>query len=247
MNPKHKEIKKRIDERELDINGMESFFSALLKGFLSDISDKIVIRGETVPHIVMNTGDDTMFIAYKGHDQSLEPLENTNEDYIYNKIPRAVVTFSSLTLLTDQLTAPNTRGTFNLECDGELYGCSAEFRRMPVQTTVSVKYIFDSFEDSLMCSQQIITNLAFINNFTITYMGQTVNSTYTVPDSVETESTIEFEGLTTETKNRIISIDYLLETNLPVFNRRTVIMSSEMIANPVARITIPIPEKEEQI
>ena len=229
-----KELKKRIESRELDINNVEHFLSALYKGFLWDINKNLSIRGEKIPHIVVNTGDDTMYLNVKGQDHSKEPIEVTNEDYVYTMIPRAAVQFNGVSMQTDQLTAPYTRGQFTLQTEEAAYGLTAEFRRMPIKNTVSVKYILDNFEDLLECTQQLITNLAFIKDFTITYMGQTINCTYKVPDTVDREVMLEFDGVTTDAKTRTIELEYEIETNIPIFDSRTVIFNGELIANPTA-------------
>lgn len=229
-----KELKKRIESGELDINNVENFLSALYKGFLWDINQHLSIRGERLPHIVVNTGDATMYLNVKGQDNSKEPLEVTNEDYVYSMVPRATVQFSGVSMQTDQLTAPYTRGRFTLQTEEATYGLTAEFRRMPIKNTVSVKYRLDNFEDLLECTQQLITNLAFIKDFTITYMGHTINCTYKVPDTVDREIMLEFDGVTTDAKVRTIELEYEIETNIPIFNNRTVIFDGEIIANPVA-------------
>jgi len=238
-----KELREKIIRGEIDINNQENYFKALYRGFIHDINQKIKIRKCEIPHIVLNTGDDTMFLEVKGQDHSKEPLEVVNEDYVYNQIPRAMVQFNGINLLTDQLSSPYMRGKFQLPYKDFLYGITAEFRRMPIRCEAGVKYYFDSFSDLMEASQSIITNLAFINDYTISYMGETIFCTYKLPDSVDGQLNLEFDGVTTDSKNRTIEITYEIESNLPVYMPRTVIFEDNFIRGGKEKSYIHIDEK----
>ena len=233
---KTKEILEKILRGEILVNNQELFFNALFKGFLFDIRSKVIVRGKEVPHIVLNTGDDTMFLEVKGQDFSIEPQEVSNENYVYNKVPRANVQFNGVNILTDQLTSPFTRGDFTLVHDGQAYGATAEFRRFPIKVDATVKYYFDNFTDVMEATQSIISSLCFINDFTISYMGQTITSTYHCPDSIDNNLMLEFDGITTDSKNRTIEMTYEIESNLPVFMPRTVILASDYITTSSAAL-----------
>lgn len=224
-----KELREKIIRGEIDINNQENFFKALYRGFLYDINQKIKIRKCEIPHFVLNTGDDIMFLAVKGQDHSKEPLDTVNEDYVYNQIPRAMVQFNGINILTDQLSSPYMRGKFRLLYKDYQYGITAEFRRMPIKCEASVKYYFDNFSDLMEASQSLITNLAFINNYTISYMGESVFCTYKLPDSIDNQLNLEFDGVSTDSKNRTIEISYEIESNLPVYMPKTVIFEDNYI------------------
>lgn len=228
-------IKKKIQNREIDINNSQNFFSTLIKGFMWDINQHLKIRGELIPHIIVNTGDDTMYLNVKGYNKALEPKEVTNEDYVYSMVPRATIQVNGIDMQVDQLTTPYSKGQFNLEIPEGVFGMTGEFRRMPIKMTIAVKYILDNFADLLECSQQIITNLAFIKDFTISYLGQTINCTYKVPEAVNGETQLEFDGITTDAKTRTIDLEYEVESNLPIYNEKTVIFNDEMIAYPIGK------------
>ena len=130
---------------------------------------------------------------------------------------------------TDQLTSPYTRGKFSLPYKDLIYGVTAEFKRMPVKCEAAVKYYFDNFSDLLDATQALITTLAFINDYNISYMGQTIFCTYTLPDSVDRQLQLEFDGITTDSKNRTIELNFELESNIPVYMPRTVIFEDNFI------------------
>lgn len=217
---------KAIHEGAVDINNQASFFAKVIKGFLSDMRERINIRGEAIPYVILNTGDDRMWLEYKGQDMSIEPLEVSNENGIYNAVPRCNVDMSNIEILEDQLTNPHIRGTFDLEHEDELFSIDAEFRRMPVKISVSLTYIIGSFTDMLEATQKIISSLAFLHTYQIEYMGQSICSGYRIPSSINGEKNIQFDGGTTENKHRLIRLDVEIESNLPVFEGRTAIVNN---------------------
>jgi hypothetical protein len=87
----------------------------------------------------------------------------------------------------------------------------------------------DSFTDLLSITQHIISKMLFIRTFKFDYLGQTIQASYKVPTSYQGEKNITFDGGTTESKLRTISLDLDVESNFPVFNERTVIENSNFI------------------
>ena len=172
----------------------------------------------------------------KGVDQSKEPLQQTNEDFVYNRIPRCIVTPAGINIQTDQLTSPYTNGLFQYQDEDSLFNFNATYRRLPIEMGVSLKYYFNSFTDTLSCCQQICSKLAFIKNFKIVYLGQTIHCTYNIPNSVNPEMNMQFDGLTTDSKYRSIGLDITVDTNLPIIQNRTItpadcIIDSKMSVN----------------
>lgn len=225
------EINKKIANGEISINNTERFFSIVIKGLLYHLQKDLVISGKQIRHIILNTGDDALYLEVKGQDHSLEPLEITNENSIYNSIPRCMVVPGGVEILTDQLTNPHTRGNFEFEYDDSLYSGNAEFRRMPVKISVSLKYYVSSYTDLLNLSQQITTKWMFIRNFNVDYMGNMVSCTYNIPPSLQGEYNMEFDEATTDNRYRTLSLDLEVETNLPVYNEKTAVMSDQMIGD----------------
>lgn len=225
-----KDIRKKIIRGEIDVNSVENFFLKLIKGLMSDLVDSIKVRGKSVPHLIVNTGDDTMYLEQKGQDISIEPTEVSNEKYIYNYIPRGVMTPGGMDILTDQLTSPYTRGQFQFEYGGNLCTFTAEFRRMPLKMQVGVKYYLDSFTDTLEVMQYIVTHVNFIRNYQIVYMGQSIPCSYRFPDNLEEQFNAEFDGLSKDSKYKTVEIQLEIESNIPVFYNRTAIESDLTIS-----------------
>lgn len=229
MTEEVKELKEKLQKREIEVNGQELFFRSLLKALMYDLNSNLKIRGEYIPHMIINTGDDQMYLAVKGQDMSIEPFEVSNENFTYNKVPRCMVQPGGVNLLLDQLTNPYTRGYFSIEYNDNLYTFTAEFRRMPVKMSVNLKYILSTFTDALDVIQQCITHLSIIRNFTFSYMGQKIMCSYQMSESYDTEYQAEFDGLSSGDKNKTIEFEIEVETNIPIYSEKTVMAADEYV------------------
>ena len=235
----------RIRNGVLDINVQELFFSVLIKGLLYKLNTEIKIRDIYVPHMIMHTGDDKMWIAAKGYNASIEPLKISNEQNIYSIIPKCTVNPSSLDLDTGQLTSPYSFGSLQFCAEDEdvkgVYTFTGEFRRMPVKIGVELKYYTDSYTDMLELIQSVITNLSFIRTFDIMYMGQKIKCSYKIPDSFGEEHTMDIDGAMTDGKNHSLTLSLEVESCIPVFNPKT-IMPSNIITKTVLNTHLSIDE-----
>ena len=93
-------VANKIRNGVLDINVQELFFSILIKGLLYKLNNEIKIRDIYVPHFIMHTGDDRMWIEAKGYDASIEPLKISNEQAVYSIIPKCfVIIFAGIIVL----------------------------------------------------------------------------------------------------------------------------------------------------
>lgn len=223
------DIVRKIRKGELDPNDQVLFFSVVIKGLLRSLEDEISIRQIPVPHYILHTGDDTMFLQHKGENNAIEPGQISNEDYIYSQIPRCMVNLGNLDLLPDQLTNPYTYGDLQLDYDGSLWALAGEFRRMPIQLNVDLKYYVNSFRDMLDLIQRISTKMVFIKTFYITYMGQVIQCSYKVPYSFSDEHMMDLDGSTQDNKYQQLSLSLEIETNMPIWESRTIIASDNYI------------------
>ena len=223
------EITNKILKGEIDVNNQDLFIRSLFRALVFQLNSKIALRNKKIPHFVLNTGDDIMYLEVKGQDQSKEPKEQINEDYVYNSVPRCIVNLSDIEVLEDQITNPYTRGNFELEYEDNLIGITAEFRRLPLKLNVPLKYYLDNFTDVLDVTQKIMTKMLFIQTFKFDYLGQMIQASYKVPTSYSHDKNITFDGGTTDQKLRTIELQLEIETNLPVFDNRTVIQTDQYI------------------
>ena len=218
---------------KIDINNQELFFSILLKGLLLRLDDDISIRGNRLPHIIIHTGSDALYLEEKGYDFSIEPEQISNENYIYQITPRCVVNPGGIDLIPDQLTNPYSFGRLQYESDNNgIYELVGEFRRMPLKMSVSLQYFTDSFRDMLELIQHVITKLSFVRTYNITYMGQVIKCSYKLPESFSQEHLMDMDGTTQDSKHKTMSLDIEIETNLPIYNPETIMNAANYITKP---------------
>ena len=226
----------------LDINVQELFLSALIKGLLLNLKNDIKIREEAVPHMIIHTGDDRLWLEQKGYDASIEPLIISNENNVYDTIPKCVVNLSNVDVDSAQLTSPYSIGqTQYVVNDGEYIGTYAlkgEFRRIPMKMNFELKYYVDSYTDMLELIQYIVSNLAFIRTYDIVYMGQKIKCSYKIPDSFGEEHTMEIDGALSENRLHSITLAIEVETNMPVYNNRTIASADRIITKTVSNIYV---------
>ena len=228
----------KIRRGEIDINNQSLFFSILIKGIIQQLKKDITIRGKGVPHYILNTGDDTMYLSIKGQDASKEPIEITNEDFTTSSCPKCLVEPKGVNLIPDQLTSPHANGLFQLDYENEITTFTAEFRRYPLTLAMELSYYLDTYTDTLELIQQIITKLSFIRTFSIVYMGQHIKCSYTIPESMDPDYNMQIDGNTNESKNRKISLSLTIETCLPVYDVRTVVQNDHFIRKMVNKVAV---------
>ena len=227
FNNKIKRVVDNIRHGVLDVNIQELFLSTLIKGLLFNLNKDIKVRDINIPHMILHTGDDRMWIETKGYDASIEPLNISNENSVYSIIPRCIVNPANIDMEVGQLTSPYSIGslqyTVNDGDDAGVYMLSGEFRRVPLKLSVELKYQTESYTDMLELIQYIITQLLFIRTFDIVYMGQKIKCSYKIPENFSEEHTMEIDGATSDSRLHSLNLSIEVETNIPVFNNKTIV------------------------
>lgn len=227
------DIIKDIRTNKININSQELFFPLIIKGLISSLNSLIYIRKSPVPHYILHTGDDRLFLEAKGYNASIEPEKISNEEYIYSVIPRCIIEPGSLDLDTAQLTSPYSIGSCQLEYNDQILALKGEFRRIPIKLSVELKYYTDSYTDMLELIQYITSNLAFLRTYNIMYLGQKIMCSYKIPDSFGEEHTMEIDGALTDNRTHTLSLSLEVETNMPVFENRTIMSADKYIVSTV--------------
>lgn len=228
-----------IRNGDLDINVQDLFLSKMIKGLLYNLNNEIKIRNINVPHYIMNTGDDRMFIEARGYDNLIEPLNISNEkNTIYSIIPKCIVNPSGIDLDISQLTSPYSIGGVQYENENGIYMLKGEFRRIPVKLSVELKYYTDSYTDMLELIQYIISNFAFIRTYDIMYMGQKIKCSYKIPEAFSDEHTMDLDGSFSDNRNHVLSLSIEVEGSMPVYNNRTIMDAANIIVTPVSNIYV---------
>ena len=234
-------VVKLIRNGDLDVNVQDLFLSIIIKGLIYNLNNDIKIRGKKVPHYIMHTGDDRMYIENRGYDASVEPITVSNEEgTIYSTIPKCIINPEGIDLDTSQLTSPYSIGNLQYNiASGEnigVYALKGEFRRVPLKFTFGLKYYTDSYTDMLELIQYVISNLAFVKNFDIMYMGQKIKCSYKIPDSFGEEHTMDIDGSFDDTREHTLNLSIEVDTNMPIFNNKTIVSATNIIVTPIANI-----------
>lgn len=214
----------KIRAGELDCNLRQNFLSTVIKGVMYDLT-----RVSGIAHFMVHTGDDTMWLYERGYDASKEPVQVTNQEGIYQRLPHCVVEAGGISVMPDQLSNPYSRGEFQLEYDNRLYSLNGEFRRLPLSMELNLTYVSDSFTMTLDHLQFILTHLTYISSMYVTYMGQTIPVSYKTPDSVDKEYLTDLDGSIQDSKDRKLTLTLEIETAMPIYNPRSVVDSTKRI------------------
>lgn len=239
------EIREKIIRGELDINNQQNFFSTLIKGAMYSFNQYLKIRGKMVPHYIMNTGDDIMYLELKDYHYQLVPCDAQAAQLAYGTIPRCNARIGAVNVPLDQLSSPYSRGAFNIEYDGNVYAMTAQMRRIPVTLTMDLEYTLDSFTDTLDLTQQIISHWQFIKTFDIQYLGKTITCSYKIPENISSELNVTFSDGDGETKVRKITLSIDVESNYPLYQPESTIEASATIHTLQTTIITPINERSD--
>lgn len=214
------------------LNRDERFFSLVIKGMLSWLNSHLQMYGKPIRHFIFNTGSSYMYIEDNGYDYSVS--ETNGEDWMYMETPRCLVNVGSFTIPTEELTAPYVRGVYERISnakgkEGQIVGYNAEMHRLPVEFTVTLKYVFSNFNEALIFVQELFETVLFQQYFNIIYLGQIIKCSL----EIDSDSNIEFPNvdLTSKESNmRTMEFNVKVCTNLPIINTSTECECSKVIA-----------------
>lgn len=208
-------------------NRDDRFFSILVKGALTWLTNNIVLYGKPIRHFVFNTGSSYMFVETNGYEYNINEVTN---DELYHERPRCVVTLGNITINTEELTQPYVRGTYERFNKDHIEGFNAEIRRLPLTMELQLQYVLSTFNEEVILAEELIDKLVFQKYFSIVYLGQTVQCSIEFPNTVPIEIN-KIDMSTPDTGNRIINLSVNIETSYPVIDEDTEIPNSKIIAS----------------
>lgn len=207
----------------------ERFFSILMKGILGYLNNNIILNGNPINHFIFNTGSSIMFVESNGYEFSW--CETSGEDQMYMKMPRCIVTMGDISVPTEELTSPYVRGNYERlsSIDNKIKGYNAELRRLPIEMSVSLKYVLSTMNESIILIQELIDKLMFQRYFNIVYLGQKIKCSVEFPMNTKIEfNKIDFSSADINQKN--IDLELKICTNYPIINTKSEIDSSIIIS-----------------
>ena len=207
-------------------NRDDRYFAVLIKGVLSWLNRNIVMYNKPINHFIFNTGSSYLYVESNGYEFNLN--ETTGEDYMYMQMPRCVIEISSISFPTAELTNPYSRGFYERRDGNNIRGFNAEIRRLPIELTLSLKYVFSNFNESIIVLQEIIDKLIFQQYFNITYLGEIIKCSIEFPQDMKPEiNKIDMSSNEVIQKNLIFDIKIC--SNYPIINTRSEIPTDSII------------------
>lgn len=226
-------------------NRDERYFSILIKGFLGWLNRNIVLYGKSINHFIFNTGNSVMYMENNGYDFSWN--ETTGNDEMYMHLPRCVVTVGNISIPTEELTQPYSRGYYERlsieekESDEEcqpwdrkisyietIRGYNAEIQRMPIELNMTLNYALSNMNEVLILTQELIDKIMFQRYFNINYLGQIIQCSIEFPTDIGPQIN-KIDMTSTETNVRTIELSLKICSNYPIINTRTEIPADKVI------------------
>jgi len=209
-------------------NRDERFFSLLVRGALAWLTDNILLYNKGIRHFIFNTGSSYLYVESNGYQFSMK--ETSGEDAIYMKMPRCVIELGDIAVPNEELSSPYVRGQYERRDGNMIKGYNAQIRRIPIEVTLTAKYVLSNYNESLILVQELIDRLMFQQYFNITYLGQIINCSLEIDNNYQIEfNKVDMESTDVNQKN--INITYKLCSNYPCIDERTEIENNNVIAS----------------
>ena len=184
---------------------------------------------EPIKHFIFNTGSAYMYVESNGYEYSWS--ETTGEDQMYMTLPRCVCEINDINIPIEDLTNPYVRGVYERQSSitKEYKGYNAQIRRLPLEVTMTLRYVLSNFNESIILAQEIIDRLVFQQYFNINYLGQKIQCSIEFPVQTNINvNKIDFDS--TETNQKIIELQIKINTYYPIINELTEVENSKVIS-----------------
>jgi len=228
-NDEHKWLRPWNIEKFDDLyNRDERFFSILVKGTLSWLTSNIVLYNKPINHFIFNTGSSYLYVESNGYSFSM--TETSGEDQMYMKMPRCVIEIGDINIPTEELSAPYVRGVYERRDGNEIKGYNGQMRRMPIEMSMTARYVLSNFNESMILVQEIIDKVAWQQYFNIIYLGQVINCSIELDNNYQIQvNKIDMTDPTTNQKN--IEIQYKICSNYPRIDESTEVENKQLISS----------------
>lgn len=213
----------------------ERYFAVLLKGALSWLTDNIVLYNKPVNHYIYTTGSSYLYVESNGYTFSMN--ETSGEDYIYMKMPRCVLEIGDINIPTEELSAPFVRGQYERRDGNEIKGYNAQMRRLPIEISLSAKYVLSNFNESIILVQELIDKVSWQQYFNIVYLGQIIQCSLEIDNNYQIQLN-KVDMTATDTNQKTIEIQFKLCSNYPSIDERTEVENNKIIGQIVTNTNI---------
>lgn len=208
-------------------NRDDRFFSVILKGLINYLNNHVKMYDKPINHFIFNTGSSYLYVESNGYEFSWN--ETTGEDTMYMDLPRCVIQMSNISIPTEELSQPFARGNYERKDEDKIKGYNSEIQRLPLEINIDLHYVFSNFNEGIVVIQELLDEFVFQQYFNITYLGQIIKCSIEFP----TQYNIEFNNIdlaSTEFNQRSLNIPIIINTNYPIINTKTEILTSKVIS-----------------
>ena len=216
----------------------DRFFALLIKGALSWLNENLVMYDRPIRHLILNTGSAYMYLEHNGYEYTW--CDTTGEDLLYMETPRCIATVGNFSIPMEELTAPYIRGVYervsNAEkTKGQIMAYNAEMRRLPIEMTLNLKYVFSNFNEAIIFVQELFEKVIFQQYFQIIYLGQIIDCSLEV--NADTNINLsEIDLSSKETNYRTMEFDIKITSNLPLVNVQSESLCTNIIGSHIGNI-----------
>ena len=208
-------------------NRDERFLSILIKGTISYLNRHIKLYDTGINHFIFNTGSSYMYVESNGYEFNWN--ETSGEDSMYMQLPRCILQLGSIEVPQEELSQSFARGNYERNDDGKIKGFNAEIKRIPIELTIDLQYLFSNFNEGIILMQELMDELIFQRYFNIVYLGQIIQCSIEFSSSYHIELN-KIDLGAADTTTRTLPIQIKVCTNYPVINERTEISTSQIIS-----------------
>lgn len=216
-------------------NRDERFFAIILKGALAWLNSNILMYNKPINHFIFNTGSSYLYVESNGYSFSMS--ETSGEDQMYMKMPRCVIEIGDINIPTEELSSPYSRGVYERLDGNEIKGFNAQIRRLPIEMSLSAKYVLSNTNESLILLQELIDRICWQQYYKVIYLGQVVECSLEVDNNYQIQfNKIDMES--PDTNQKTIEIQFKLCSNYPCIDERTEVENKNVISSFVSNTNI---------
>ena len=209
-------------------NRDERFFAVVMKGVIAWFNSNIVMYNKPIQHFILDTGSAYLYVENNGYEYTIN--ETTGEDMMYMQMPRCVIEMNDIAFPQEELSSPFSRGNYERRDGNNIRGFNAEIRRLPVEISLNLKYVFSNFNESIVVLQELIDKIIYQRYFKVTYLGQVIQCSIEFPQNANPEIN-QIDMTSAEVNQKNLTLDVKICTNYPIINERTEIATNAIISS----------------
>jgi hypothetical protein len=227
-------------------NSDDLLYRNIIIGLLAFLEGKVLIKYQIsnteyklkpVPFFFTNTGDEKFVQDFYIYGDTTKAEGN------YDSVPRGIVNFNGLSILTGNFTNKFVRGTYNKEVPGQNSGTvkafSATINSIPIVLTYSVEIIVDSLTESMKIIEKVIETFYKVNIYNMDFKGLMVPCQLVFSDTQNIEKNL---SISYGDDNKIfVKFDLDLFTHHPIMDLQTERFRGNIMSGGIGNVVTDVP------